>query len=148
MRFQSSEIDEQFRKKVAGRLDNILADPAGVPNGKAKRIKLSQSRKELFKSALITAAEHASVFARTGPLPNRVRRRGRPPDNAVFIFIDDIVRACKACGLQPGLRYVSGSESLPVRVYVELAPLLWGPVKAPRKVFERWQRHRTTLVRR
>ena len=96
----------------------------------------------------IDAVGHASLWASKGPLPNRLRGRGRPPDNAVFVFIDDIVRACEGCGLKPGLRYVSETESLPVRVFIELAPLLWGPVKAPRRLFQRWQRLRPTLVRK
>jgi hypothetical protein len=101
-----------------------------------------------FRSALIDAVGHASVWASNGPLPNRMQGRGRPLDNAIFIFIDDIVRACEGAGLEPGLRYVAGTESLPVLIYKELAPLLWpGPATAPRRVFERWQRLRTTLNR-
>ena len=141
--------DAQLLAKVDQRIDNILRDhPKGLPNGKHKRTKLTPHNVQKLKSALIDAVGHASLWASKGPLPNRLRGRGRPPDNAVFVFIDDIVRACEGCGLKPGLRYVSETESLPVRVFIELAPLLWGPVKAPRRLFQRWQRLRPTLVRK
>jgi hypothetical protein len=108
---------------------------------------LAPTERHKFKSALIEAVEHAHVWVSKGPLKNRLPGAGRPPDNASFIFIDDIVRACEQAGVKPGLRYTAGSESLPVRLFIELAPLLWGPVKAPRRVFERWRRHRQSLVR-
>jgi hypothetical protein len=34
-----------------------------------------------------------------------VKGRGRPPDNAVFLFIDDLVQAHEEVGLKPSLRY-------------------------------------------
>jgi hypothetical protein len=119
--------------------------PASFSLGKRTQLTLTQRHK--FKSALIEAVEHANVWASRGPLPNRVRGRGRPPDNAVFIFIDDIVRACEGAGLKPGLRYVNGSESLPVLLFIKFARLLWGPVNNPRRLFERWQRLRADLRR-
>jgi hypothetical protein len=130
-------------------INSILRNPRGLPAGKNKRKRLSQRAADDFRSALIDAIGYAAAWAANGPLPNRVQGRGRPPDNAIFIFIDDIVRACEKAGLQPGLRYVSGTESLPVLIYKELAPLLWpGSATAPRRVFERWQRFRATLHRR
>ncbi len=126
---QVYSLNARLFAKVGQHIDNLIRDA------------------EKFKLALIIAVGHASVWASRGSLPNRVQGRGRPPDNAVFLFIDDIVRACEGCGLKPGFRYVDGSESLPVRVYIELAPLLWGPVKTPRRLFARWQRLRSTLVR-
>ena len=141
-------LDAPLLARLDQRIDNILRDyPKGLPNGKGKRTKLTPTNARKFKLALIDAVGHASVWASKGPLRNRVQGRGRPPDNAVFLFIDDIVCACEGCGLKPGLRYVSDTESLPVRVFIELAPLLWGPVKAPRRLFQRWQRLRPTLVR-
>jgi hypothetical protein len=55
------------------------------------------------------------------------------------ILIDDIMRACEAVGLKPGLRYVD-PVSLPVLLFKELSPLLWPVGKSPRRVFERWQK--------
>jgi hypothetical protein len=145
---QIASLDRRIRGKANRRINKVLRNPKGLPNGKGKRAKLTSSTAQAFKSTLITAVGHAFVWAFYGPLPNRVLGRGRPPDNAVFIFIDDIVRACDAAGLKPGLRYVAGSESLPVRLYQELAPLLWPySAQAPRRVFERWQRYRHTLSR-
>lgn len=140
-------LDARLQAKLDQRIDNILRDPKGLPNGKGKRTTLTPANARKLKSALIDAVGHASIWAVRGSLPNRVRWRGRPPDNAVFVFIDDIILACEACGLKPGLRYVSGSESLPVRVFIELSPLLWPATKAPRRFFQRWQRLRPTLVR-
>jgi hypothetical protein len=129
------------------RIDDILRNPEGLPNGKNRRTTLSHSRLEAFKSELMTALGHASVWASHGPLPNRMRTRGRPPDNAVLVFIEDIWRACEAAGLKPGYRFID-PVSLPVRLYQELAPLLWGgSAEAPRSVFERWKRHRDDLIR-
>jgi hypothetical protein len=143
-----SSLDAVVLEKVVQRIDVLLADPKGLPNGQNKRTKLAQDVAEKFKLELIIAVGHASVWASRGALANRVKGRGRPPDNSYFIFIDDIVRACKGAGLKPGFRDVSGSESLPVHLFIELAPLLWGPVKAPRRLFQRWQRLRTDLHRR
>ena len=140
-------VDAPVIAAAANRIDDLLDDPKGLPNGKHRRTHLSASDREKFKSALIDAVGHASGWAALGPLPNRAKGRGRPPDNAVFIFIDDIACACEAVGLKPGRRYVSGSESLPVQIFLTLAPLLWGPMKAPRKLFERWQKLRSTLTR-
>jgi hypothetical protein len=141
-------LDPPVIAKAVGIIDSLVDDPKGLPNGKNKRTKLDEADAQRFKSALIEAVGHAAVWASKGALPNRAQERGRPPDNAVFIFIDDIVRACEAAGLKPGLRYVSGSESLPVKTYKELAPLLWpGAATSPRRVFERWQRYSETLAR-
>jgi len=108
---------------------------------------LTPEQQELLCSALLEAVGHASVFVEHGPLPNKVPGRGRPPDNAVLLFIDDIWQACVAAGLKPGLRYVSGTESLPVGLFMELSALMWGPTQNPRRFFERWQRHRSDLIR-
>jgi hypothetical protein len=142
-----STLDARVRAKVLERIDNLLRDPRGLPNGKRNRTKLTLTERHKFKSALIEAVSYAHVWASNKPLPNHVPGRGRPPDNAVFIFIDDIVRACEDAGLKPGLRYVRASESLPVQLFIELASLLWGPVKAPRRLFQRWQRLRADLRR-
>ena len=139
-------LDTRVLREAANRIDRILRNPTGLPNGKNQRTTSFQA--QTLKSKLIDALEHAAVWAAHGPLPNRFRGRGRPPDNAVFIFIDDIIAACQKSGLKPGLRYVEDSESLPVLLFIELAPLLWpGSANNPRKLFERWQRLRPTLVR-
>src|SRR5262245_33284233 len=145
---QTASLDHRLRATAVRRIRSVLADPKGLPNGKGGRTKLPRNALRLFESTLMDVVEHAHVWASHGPLPNRVQRRGRPPDNAVLVFIDDIMRACRAAGLKPGLRYVAGSESLPVRLYQELAPLLWPySGKAARRVFQRWQRHDPGLVR-
>jgi hypothetical protein len=130
------------RDKVAfdRRIDKVLANPSGFPDGKGKRTKLSPSSTAQLKSDLADAYGHAAVFASNGPLANRKKSRGSPPDNAKLIFIDDIVRAIEAVGLKPGLRY-SDPVSLPVRIYRELSPLLWPGAASPRRLFERWQRN-------
>ena len=131
------------------RIDSILHNPTGLPNGKNKRNRLTDVQARRLKSALIDAVEHAAVWAVHRALPNRLRGPGRPPDNAVLLFIDDIIGACQASGLKPGLRYVAGSESLPVLLFIELAKGLWpGSARAPRKLFERWQRVQPSLFRR
>jgi hypothetical protein len=142
-----AEVRDDLTDRARRRINKLLNNPKGLPNGKNRRVKLGPRQKDLLQSEVIHAVGHASVYAINGPLPNRVQSRGRPPDNAVFIFIDDIWRACEAAGIKPGLRYVSGSESLPVQLYIDLASLLWPRTKNPRRLFERWQRHRSSLVR-
>jgi len=145
-RLLSSPVDDRLAAKVDRRIDKLIQNRGALPGGKGKRTSLSPADVKKLKSALVDAVGHASVFALNGPLPNRITGRGRPPDNSVFIFIDDIVRACEAVGLKPGLRYMS-VESFPVQIFIELAPLLWGPVRAPRRLFERWKRYRSDLIR-
>ena len=141
-------LDKKTSTALAQCIDKILRNPKGLPNGKGRRTTLTLSNAQNLKSALIEAVEYASVWASKGPLQNRVQGVGAPPDNAPLLFIDDIIRACKKAGLKPGLRYVSDLESLPVSIYIELAPLIWpASAKNPRRLFERWQRLQSTLVR-
>ena len=142
----SFHLDKKVLAKAALRIDEILGDPRGLPNGKGKRTKLTPNERDKFKSKLIEVMQYAHSLAAKGPLPNRVPGRGRPPDNAVFLFIDDLVQAHEEVGLKPSLRYVS-PESLLVRLFIKLVPLLWRPVKAPRRFFQRWQRYRSDLHR-
>ena len=142
----SFHLDKKVLAKAALRIDEILGDPRGLPNGKGKRTKLTPTERDKFKSKLIEVMQYAHSLAAKGALPNRVPGRGRPPDNAVFLFIDDLVQAHEEVGLKPSLRYVS-PESLLVHLFIELVPLLWRPVKAPRRFFQRWQRYRTDLHR-
>lgn len=128
-------------------IDKLLANPHGIQNGKNRRKILDESEKGLLKNKLLDALEYAAIYAANGPLPNKSQRRGRPPDNAVFIFIDDIADACKTVGLYAGRRYVEGEESFPVQVFMALSPLLWGPAENPRRYFERWSRLRSSLTR-
>jgi hypothetical protein len=144
-----NRLTQHQAEVLDGRIDSILRDPTGLPNGKNKRKKLTEVQARRFKSALIDAVEYAAVWAAHGALPNRLGGPGRPPDNAMLLFIDDIIGACKANGLKPGLRYVAGSESLPVHLFIELAQGLWpGSTRAPRRLFERWQRVGPSLIRR
>jgi hypothetical protein len=143
-------------KQAEHRIDAILEElvekrPRGngglKPEGKKGRLKkLTEEEGQKFKAALIRALEHGAVWAsQPAGLPNSIRSRGKPPDNSILVFIDDIMRACKVVGLKPSRRYAE-PVSLPVRIYKELAPILW-PVstKAPRKVFDRWYRNRPSL---
>jgi hypothetical protein len=78
-------LDPRVQEDAARRIDNIVRDPKGLPNGKGKRTKLTPSEAHKFKQALIEALERAYVLASKGPLPNRIQRRGRPADNVTFI---------------------------------------------------------------
>ena len=140
----SFSLDARTLAEVERRIDNILGDP--LPNGKGKRTKLPPTERDKFKSALIEAAEYAYSLAAKGPLPNRVSGQGPPPDNTKLIFVDDIVHECEVAGLKTRSRFIE-PKSLPVRLFKELASLLWRPVKDPRRVFQRWRRYRETLVR-
>jgi hypothetical protein len=142
-----------FNKLQFGRLqrqiDQIVGGNPSLPNGKGRRSKLSPQETERLKLDVLVAAEFAASLVVRGSLKNRIGGRGRPPDNTTFILIDDLMRACQRAGLKPGLRFVSGSVSLPVQLYIALAPLLgFDRPKNPRRLFERWQRLRSDLVRK
>jgi hypothetical protein len=127
----SFSLDARLLAEVMRRIDEVLDEPRGLPNGKGKkRIKLTPDQTRILKQALIEAVEHAHVWAASRPLPNRVRGRGRPPDNAFFLFIDDVALALEGVGLKASLRYVGGSESLLVRLFIELSPTM-GTGKGP-----------------
>ena len=89
----SPSLKLQVQAQAARRIDDILGDPRGLPNGKGKRTKLTLTDRDELKSALMNAVGHAAVWASNKPLPNRVRGPGRPPDNSVFIFIEDLAHA-------------------------------------------------------
>src|SRR5688500_5529488 len=52
-------------------LENLVADPRGLPNGKCRRTKLSDVEKQKFISELIYVSEQAAVWASYGALPNK-----------------------------------------------------------------------------
>jgi hypothetical protein len=90
----SFSLDARLLAEVMRRIDEVLDEPRGLPNRKGKkRIKLTPNQTHILKPALIEAVEHAHVWAASRPLRNRVRGRGRPPDNAFFLFIDDVALA-------------------------------------------------------
>jgi len=148
-RFPMFTFNEHEFGRFRRQIDQIVGGNPSLPNGKGRRSKLNLLNAKRLKLDLLVAAGFAASLVVKGPLKDRICGRGRPPDNTTFILIDDLMRACQRAGLKPGLRFVSGSESLPVRLYVALAPLLgFGKPKNPRRLFERWQRFRRDLVRK
>jgi hypothetical protein len=147
-RFPMFTFSEHEIGRIRHQIDQIVDGNPSLPNGKGSRSKLSPLNSKRLKLDVLVAAGFAASLVVKGPLKNQICGRGRPPDNTTFVLIDDLMRACQRAGLKPGLRFVSGSESLPVRLYVALAPLLgFGKSKNPRRLFERWQRLRSDLVR-
>jgi hypothetical protein len=140
--FQSS-FDPKLSRDVRAAVGGILNQPKGVCDGRGVRFKPNQSQIDVVAAALDHAAHNAAAFAVEG-LPNRVRGVGRPPDNTYSVLIDDIMVACKRAGLSTGRRYVAGSESLSVELFIALERLLWPTSpgsRSPRKYFERWARY-------
>ena len=84
-------LDTRRLAELGRRIDTILRNPEGLPDGKGKRTKLTLTDRKKLKSAFIEAAEKAAVWASIGRLPNRAQGVGRPPDNAIIVFIDDII---------------------------------------------------------
>jgi hypothetical protein len=139
--------DNQFAR-IQRAIDQIVGSSQPLPNGKGRRSTLTSKEVKQLKLDLFMAAGFAARLVVKGALKNRIFGRGRPPDNTTFIFIDDLMQACQAVGLKPGLRFVSGSQSLPVRLYIALAPILgFGVPKNPRRLFQRWKSFRNNLVR-
>ena len=58
-----ASISDDLTDKASRRIDRLLKDPQGVPNGKNKRMKLTPDQRKLLKSELIHAVGHASVYA-------------------------------------------------------------------------------------
>ncbi len=147
--FPMFAFSERQLARIQHQIDEIVSTNVALPNGKGRSSKLNPNEVEQLKLDLLVAAGFAASLVTKGQLKNRIRRPGRPPDNATFIFIDDLMQACRKAGLKPGLRFVTCSQSLPVRLYVALAPTLgFGNPKNPRRLFDRWQRLRPTLIRR
>ena len=107
------------------------------------RISLKGDIVDKLVQSMIYAASHAAI----GPIYNRIRGRGVPPDNARIILADDIVRACKEFGISSGLRFAP-PESFAVDLYIAVAPTVWPTGRktqlSPRKTFERMRRSRIT----
>jgi hypothetical protein len=147
-RYPMFEFDENQAIRVKRQVSRLVDCNMLLPNGKGRRSKLKPDEVQQLRLDLIVAVGLAASLVIKGQLKNRTCGRGRPPDNVIFIFIDDLTEACRRAGLKPGLRFVRGSESLPVRLYVALAPILgFGRSKSPRKLFERWKRLAPTLYR-
>jgi hypothetical protein len=141
--FQSS-FDAILSRNVRAAVGSILNQPKGVCDARGVRIQPTQSQIDDVAEALDHAAHMAASFAINGPLPNRVQGVGRPPDNSISILIDDIMIACSRAGLSTGRRYVAGSESLSVELFIALEKLLWptsAGSRSPRKYFERWAKN-------
>ena len=137
-------FDIKLSHAVRVAVANILNQPNGVCNAQGIRIKPTQNQIDIVAEALDYAAQHAAWFAMNGPLPNRLKGVGRPPDNSISILIDDIMIACSRAGLSTGRRYVAGSESLSVELFIALEKLLWptsAGSRSPRKYFERWAKN-------
>lgn len=127
----------------------IVDTKLDLPNGRGRSSKLDANHAKQLRIDLLDAAGFAGCLITRGQLKNRARWRGRPPDNVTFIFIDDLMQACQKAGLKPGRRFVTDSQSLPVRLYIALAPILgFGKPKNPRRLFERWKRLVPDLIRR
>src|SRR6478672_1039372 len=80
-----------------------------------------RGRRELTPK-LVQALEreilHAASHAALGCIPNKIARRGCPPDNARIILAYDIKRALTDLGLSDATRFVHPHQSLAVELYV------------------------------
>jgi hypothetical protein len=142
---RSKKVAERCAAECDLRITKLLSDPEGLPDGKGKRTKLTRLKKQRLRSVLAEALEYAALFP--GPLPNRRSGLGRPPDNAVLIFIDDIHRACRAADLKPGLRYIK-PVGLPGRTHQRTpASCSSGGSATDRPSFENKPRKFSSLVR-
>jgi hypothetical protein len=147
--FFSSSFDAKLSRDVRAIVGSILNQPKGVCDARGVRIKLTQCQIDVVAEALDHAAHRAAAFAIDGPLPNRVKGVGRPPDNSYSLLIRDIMETCERTGLSTGRRYVAGSESLSVELFIALEKLLWPTSQAsrsqasrsPRKYFDRWAKY-------
>lgn len=91
---------------------------------------------ELMRNAIA-----AATYAALGPIPNKVRNRGAPPDNARIILAYDVCRALTDLGLSDGLHFESAHQSIAVELYIIIASSIWpctgGTILNPRKTFAR-----------
>src|SRR6516165_4119627 len=76
--------------KVDGAVRDLCHSRKPAKGWNGKRILLKADIVEKLVEKMIWAAAHAA----SGPIPNRVRGRGAPPDNARIILADGILRAC------------------------------------------------------
>ena len=84
---------------------------------------------------------HAASHAALGCIPNKIARRGCPPDNARIILAHDIQRALTDLGLSDATRFVDPHRSLAVELYTLVAKRIWpydkGSPLNPRSTFGR-----------
>ena len=84
-------------------------------------------RREL-NPQLVAALEqrilHAASYAAIGPIPNKIARRGYPPNNARPILARDIQQALTDLGLSGGTRFAD-PQSLAVELYNVVAERVW-----------------------
>jgi hypothetical protein len=102
----------------------------------SKKVQLTPYVVNLIIGKSVEAAAHAA----SGLIPDATAKRGAPPDNARILLAYDVVQACKAAGLSPGLRYVH-PPSFAVELFVTVASLIWPSSRNgywnPRKTFTR-----------
>lgn len=83
----------------------------------------------------------AAQFAALGPVPDKIARRGAPPNNARAILADDICAALAELGLSAGLHFEIAYQSLAAELYTIAAGCVWdypqGNPLNPRSTFER-----------
>lgn len=101
--------------------------------------------RQVLKGHLVDELVHkvveAAHFAALGEFPDRIRRRGAPPNNGRAILADDICHALNALGLSNGLHFESAYQSLAAELYTVVAGYLWdypqGNPLNPRSTFDR-----------
>jgi hypothetical protein len=90
---------------------------------------------------LVQSIIQAANYAALGPVPNKIARRGAPPNNARIILAHDVSRALTDLDLSDGLHYDLPDQSLAVELYIIVATHVWGNPQGnlfnPRSTFER-----------
>jgi hypothetical protein len=99
-------------------------------------VQLTPALIERLVERLLYVTMHAAP-----PIPDKVRRRGRPANNARIVLVNDLRNIFAYFGLSTALRYVP-TESLLVEFYVILAHHIWRAQQGhnPRSTFARWKR--------
>jgi hypothetical protein len=99
-----------------------------------KRQVLTTNLVEAIVRELIVAAAHATL----GPFPNKIARRGAPPDNSRIILAHDVCQALRGLGLSAGTRFTAPHQSFAVELYLIVASRIWPGLGAnPRSTFKR-----------
>ena len=90
MEVMTYPIGGGIEPKMDGAVRDLCHSRKPAKGWNGKRILLKADIVEKLVEKMIWAAAHAA----SGPIPNRVRGRGAPPDNARIILADGILRAC------------------------------------------------------
>jgi hypothetical protein len=137
LKFRVGEFPSDFGQAIANEVRAACCRRQTAAAKGGGRRELTPQLIQQLEQTILHAASHAAL----GCIPNKIARRGFPPDNARIILAHDIQRALTDLGLSDALRFVHPHQSLAVELYFLVAKRVWPHHKDlplnPRSTFRR-----------